>query len=160
MLELATERFVLKKLGAEDVSETYYNWFFNAENAQYISYRPTSVAELKEYVKDREIKQDCLLLGIYHDGQHIGNIKYEPIDVSKKTAEMGIFIGEPAWQGKGVAKEVIHAVNLFLKKKWGIQDVHLGVDNKNQPAISAYERLGFKIISQYPTYYIMSLELT
>ena len=39
--------------------------------------------------------------------QHIGNIKYEPIDFQAATATMGILTGANDWRGKGVGPEVI-----------------------------------------------------
>jgi len=42
-----------------------------------------------------------LFLGIYtlESQEHIGNIKYEPIDLKCGIAIMGILIGEDKWKG-------------------------------------------------------------
>ena len=70
-----------------------------------------------QYIKSRENREDVLFSAIFtDDGQHIGNIKYEPIDLENKNATIGVLIGEREWRGKGVAIEVIKACNQYLHK--------------------------------------------
>ena len=77
-------------------------------------------------------------------GNHIGNIKYEPIDFENKVAVMGILIGEKDWRGVGVASEVIKSSSEWLNKQYDINHIALGVDSKNIAAIKTYKKIGFK----------------
>lgn len=143
-----TERFQLKSLTTDDVTEKYLSWFSSSkEVGKYVIYAQTNVdiTNLKQYVKEREGRKDVLFLGIFADSnQHIGNVKYEPINLKDKTATMGILIGEKDWQGKGVAVEVIEASSMWLKEGFGIEKILLGVGSENTRAVKAYEKIGFK----------------
>ena len=77
-------------------------------------------------------------------GEHIGNIKYEPIDIEEHQATMGILIGEENWRGRGVATEVINKSAIWLQENLTINKILLGVDVGNIGAIRAYEKSGFK----------------
>ena len=87
-----------------------------------------------------------LFFGIFsrESNEHIGNIKFEPINFHNKTAIMGILIGEEGWRGRGVTPEVIKSSSEWLNKKYDINHIALGVDSKNIAAIKAYEKIGFK----------------
>lgn len=163
MVIINTERFQLKSLTAKNVNEKYLSWFnSDDESKKFISFAQNkkNLDELIQYVKSKENKKDTLFLGIFcFSGIHIGNIKYEPINFVKKTAVMGILIGEVQWRGKGVAYEVINAVNEYLKKKFGIKFIYLGVDKTNDAAISAYKKMNFKIIEKNEISFKMRLDL-
>jgi [ribosomal protein S5]-alanine N-acetyltransferase len=144
---IETDRFFLRSLSVSDVSARYYNWLHSQGKSQYIEYskRNHTINELKEYVNQRALSDNALLLGIFDvaNNSHIGNIKYEPIDFENRVTTMGILIGEKDYRGLGVAPEVIKASSMWLKKTFNIANVILGVSLKNDRAIKAYEKIGF-----------------
>jgi len=147
---ITTQRFLLKPLAIDDVDHRYLSWL-NVKANKYIEYAKShpSIEGLKNYVGERENRQDVLFLGIFtKEAQHIGNIKYEPIDTKSKSAVMGILIGDNNWRGKGVATEVIKASSSYLVDQYGIETILLGVDKNNKAAIIAYQKIGFKVKEQ------------
>ncbi len=143
---IETTRFTLRPLTVADVSHRYLSWLSEDRVLRFINGATgdNQLEELKSYVAQREGREDVLFLGIYtHAGEHIGNIKYEPVDSRRGAAVMGILIGELAWRGKGVAGEVIHASAMWLREHRGIEQIALGVDHDNIAGIRAYEKLGF-----------------
>ena len=74
---------------------------------------------------------------------HIGNIKYENIDLVNKSAVMGILIGDKIYRGRGLAKIVIEESAKWLNSSLGLQTIFLGVDNNNSVAIKLYSKIGF-----------------
>jgi len=162
MVIINTERFQLKSLTTKDVTEKYLSWFSQSKEIEkYISFSQEckGIDSLMQYVKDKKDREDVLFLGIFCSlGQHIGNIKYEPIDLKNKTATMGILIGDKEWRGKGVASEVIKISGKYLKNNYGIKYIDLGVDKSNARAISAYEKINFKIIEENNTGFKMQLD--
>jgi [ribosomal protein S5]-alanine N-acetyltransferase len=147
---IISKRFLLRPLVSDDVNQNYLSWL-NPDINNYIEYANSNVSmkALKSYISERKNRQDILFLGIFSKGgRHIGNIKYEPIDYDKKTAVMGILIGNSDWRGKGVAGEVIKASGKYLFDKYGISTILLGVSKNNKAAISAYQKIGFKVKSQ------------
>jgi len=158
-----TERFQLKTLTVDDATEEYLSWFSSSEEVgEYITYAKTNadINKLRHYVKEREDRKDVLFLGIFTDsGQHIGNIKYEPINLKDKSATMGILIGDKEWRGKGVATEVIRGSVKYLKENYRIKYIDLGVDKDNIAAVSAYKKSKFKIIKKTDFGFMMRLNI-
>lgn len=146
--EIRTDRFVLRDLTLADVTQQYLNWLGEPVTRQFISTAADvgRLNELSEYVGSRINRDDVLFLGIFvnSSGQHIGNIKFEPVDVRNGYAVMGILIGEPAWRGKGVGPEVIAASAYWLRDNLGISEVVLGVEKQNLAAVRAYRSIGFE----------------
>lgn len=136
----------MRPLKVVDVSERYFSWLSERTIKRFIitAHENSSLDELRKYVALRENRTDILFLGIFtHSGEHIGNIKYEPIDPESGSAVMGILIGEPSWRGVGLSGEVITATARWLYSQHRINFIVLGVDRKNIPAIRAYRKIGF-----------------
>ncbi len=146
-VSIDTDRFLLRPLTVSDATDRYLSWFDDDQVALYIkaSHQRQSVASLATFIQEREQRPDVLFLAIIvrEAGEHIGNIKYEPIDRQAGYAVMGILIGEGAWRGKGVAGEVIRASANWLNRTLGIKRILLGVARENTMAINAYRRMGF-----------------
>ena len=158
-----TERFQLKTLTVDDATEEYLSWFSSSkEVGEYIAYAKTNadINKLRQYVKEREDREDVLFLGIFTDSeQHIGNIKYEPINLKDKSATMGILIGDQEWRGKGVATEVIKDSSKYLKENYNIKYIDLGVNKDNIAAVSAYKKMKFKVIKKTDLGFMMRLNI-
>jgi RimJ/RimL family protein N-acetyltransferase len=145
---LETARFHLRSLTVDDVSERYRSWF-NADTARMgiASARHTpSLQELRDFIAARADRPDVVFLGIFakESGEHIGNIKYEPIDRERRYAVMGILVGEKPWWGKGVTAEVLRATASWLAEQCGTQEIVLGVMKDNLLARRSYEKVGFR----------------
>ena len=144
---MESERFFLRTLIEDDVNARYLEWINGSDKSQYINYtnQNSTVDEVSTFVTERVNSDTVLFLGIFvrESGEHIGNIKYEPIDFKKSYAIMGILIGEKNWRGRGVAAEVIKASSMWLHNKYGIKQIILGINTGNIWAIKAYEKLGF-----------------
>ena len=143
--EILTSRFILRPLDVTDISDRYVSWLSDESTSKYISTR-LSLTDLRDYVIARTHRDDVLFLGIFNkiNGLYIGNIKYEPIEVERHQATMGILIGEKDWRGKGVASEVIIASAITLNRLLKIENILLGVNKSNLAAIRAFEKVGFK----------------
>jgi [ribosomal protein S5]-alanine N-acetyltransferase len=150
---ISTNRFILRPLSVNDVSTKYLSWLTLEKSGGYILYakQKHSLNVLKEYVSKKEKDGNVLFLGVFEKvtNKHIGNIKYDPIDLESKVAVMGILIGDPEWRGRGVAEEVLLASGEWLKANFFINKIVLGVYKSNIAAIRAYEKTGF-IVSKTP----------
>lgn len=149
-VEIYTERFLLREISNEDVSERYLNWLSDLEVKRYIISAPTTkeLSDLKQYVHERIGRDDILFLGIFEksSGLHIGNIKYEPVNSEVGYAIMGVLIGDPAYRGRGVTTEVLKASSKWLKTHRNIRQILLGVSKDNFAAIKAYQKAGFVVV--------------
>lgn len=143
------EDFYLRSLKPEDISEDYLSWFEDEKAKMFIEYarQKNNMNDLISYVQEKNDAPNALLLGIFNknNGCHIGNIKYEPINLQCKTAEMGILIGEKKFRGQGIAQYVIKESAYWLNETYGIKNITLGVKSENENAISAYKKIGFEV---------------
>lgn len=146
-VEINTERFLLRELAEEDVTERYLGWLRGDDAKKFITAASLTegLSDLRKYVQERIGRADILFLGIFDktNGLHIGNIKYEPVNSALGYAIMGILIGEPAYRDKGVTTEVLNASTQWLKEHRHIRQVLLGVSKDNVAAVRAYEKAGF-----------------
>ena len=143
---IKTDRFILRSLTMADVTEKYCSWLNDQAAKRYIEFakKKNDLTMLKTYIRDRINNDDILFLGIFTNSyEHIGNIKYELVNIQESYAVIGILIGEPAWRSKGVAKETILASAAFLNENYSIKKIFWGVDRSNIAAVYAYSKVGF-----------------
>lgn len=160
MQPIVTERFELIELNPAHATERYLSWFSDSSTQQFIANLAHSLEELQAYIAAKQADESCLFLGVFFKGEHIGNIKYEPIEKLIAQATMGILIGDKNWRGQGVAGEVIMASSLFLRDHYGINRILLGVEQENVAAVQAYSKLGFSKYKETSDGLYMSLDLS
>lgn len=143
-VHIRSARFDLRPITETDVTPRYLGWFAS-RGASNIIQHPASLDDLRAYVRDRSDRDDILFLAIRtaDTGQHIGNLKLEPIDRALSGAVLGIFIGDEAWHSKGVATETIRATAQWLQAELRLRYLWLGVAEDNPAARRAYEKSGF-----------------
>lgn len=78
----------------------------------------------------------------------IGSIYFRDIDVEKREAEFGIFIGEKNFIGKGLGQEATKLFINFGFKELGFDRIILRVIDTNNKAEHIYEKVGFKKIDE------------
>jgi ribosomal-protein-alanine N-acetyltransferase len=164
---IETPRFRLRELTPGDVTERYLGWLRDPEAVRHIaSARGTqALGDLSAFVAARLNRDDVLFLGIFDrtTGEHIGNLKYEPVNAAEGYAIMGILIGEPGYRGRGVGTEVLVASARWLRDHRHIAQIVLGVSTTNERAIRSYQAAGFAIEDSpympgpHPEYYTMVL---
>ncbi len=148
-MRIDTQRFFLRPLTPDDANNRYLVWLRDQTAQQFIvaAKDTPDLLSLRQYIDQKSGRPDVLFLGIFlqEDGQHLGNIKYEPVNAAEGYAIMGILVGNPDWRGRGVAAEVLDASAQWLKAHRDIDEIVLDVKRENRAAIHAYQKAGFKI---------------
>ncbi len=144
-----SDRFLLRSIREKDATERYLAWMQDQKTLQFIATAKTakSLKDLKSYIRITKSKPDVIFLAIIDkkNSLHIGNIKYECIDLEIGYAIMGILIGDINYRGKGVAHEVVTASSKWLYDNLQIKKILLGVSKANEEAIEAYKKIGFTV---------------
>jgi len=78
----------------------------------------------------------------------IGVCGFLDIDNVQQTAEVGIFIGEKKYWGKGYGTEALSLLIDYGFKAINLHNIFLRVYSYNERAIKSYEKIGFKIIGK------------
>lgn len=144
---VTTDRFVVRVLNETDVTDFYLHWFEDADAKIHVKAARSrqTLESLRTFVREKKNSPNALLLGIFtrDTSAHIGNLKFEPIDLPAGAAVVGVLIGEPAWRNKGVFHEVFDAATDKLGSLFNVHSFWLGVAIDNPAAINAYRKAGF-----------------
>jgi ribosomal-protein-alanine N-acetyltransferase len=146
-IEINLNDLILRTLDLSDNLNNYLYWMSHPENNEYIlsAKKSYSLTDLQDFIESCNLSPNTILLGIFdtENHAHIGNIKYENIDLANKSADMGILIGEKNYRGRGIAKNVIEESVKWLNVNLGLQTIFLGVDQNHSAAIKIYSKIGF-----------------
>ena len=136
---------MLRTLTPEYATEEYASWLNDSEVNEYLSTRSATVPELCAFIQEKFESDDALFFGIFwnENGKHIGNMKLEPIDFTKSSADLGMLIGDRDYWGKGVATEATNLITAFAFDILKLTSVRLGVIPENTVAVHVYEKCGF-----------------
>jgi len=146
-IKLEGQRIFLKTLDQNQATKEYCGWLNDAEVNKYLETRETTIAKLKQYIKEKNENPKCLFFGIFfkENNKHIGNIKLEPIDFKNKKATIGILIGDKNYWGRGIGTEAIKVLVDYGFKNLNLKEINLGVISENKPALNLYKKVGFKV---------------
>ena len=77
-------------------------------------------------------------------GKPIGSCGIPSIDDRNRHCQVGIFIGDGSFRGKGYGTEALGLLCEFAFSMLNMHSVSLRVYSYNKPAIRCYEKVGFK----------------
>lgn len=141
-----TERFVLRSIMPGHVNETYVSWWNDAEIQAGFNFKPRGwgIKEAQTHVAKFNNK-DAFHLGIYvkETREFIGFYTMF-VNYGAKRALTNICIGNKAWWGKGVVKEVRGRMLDFLFFGLKMEKVVGNIHGRNLPSIYNYLAQGFK----------------
>ncbi len=148
-----SKRVLFSKLKLYHANQNYLNWFQDPIVKKYIfsSKEKININSLRKFIAKNNKNKSTLLFGIFtiDKNEHIGNIKFDYINVRKNRVIMGILIGNKNFRGIGIFNEVIEFFSGYFFKKFKITNIYLGVDKENKNAIKSYLKSGFKITTQF-----------
>ncbi|NGZ27087.1 MAG: GNAT family N-acetyltransferase [Magnetococcales bacterium] len=78
------------------------------------------------------------------DNQVVGFVHLTDLDWISRNGQLGILIGDPARQGKGLGSEAMTLLVDYAFSSLALHRVWLRVLDLNQRALSLYDRLGFQ----------------
>ena len=99
------DNFLIRKLTIQDASIDYLRWFKDPEIKKYIVNKNYSnLNELKKFLIYHTKNKNEIFLGIFlKNGNHVGNIKFEKINLKKKNClcRYSYWREEMAWKKFG-----------------------------------------------------------
>ena len=135
----------IKNLELQNINNNYLGWFKDEDVKRFIvKSKVYNIDDLKRYYFENRLKKNNLLLGIFDKKiNHIGNIKVQFSDNSKKACTIGILIGHKEYRNKGIGSKSLELVIEKLSKFYNTKTFKLGVNHKNLIAIGSYKKAVF-----------------
>lgn len=89
------------------------------------------------------LRADEHVLAILVGDEHVGNVKFGPIDWQNACADISILLGERKVWGQGIGAEAVYLVSRYLLKTLGLNRVH--ADSFNPAFLKLVDKLGWRI---------------
>lgn len=163
MKEITGKKVILRDITYDD-TPLVVKWRNNPRVRNNFIYREIFTEEIhngwmKNKVETGEVCQLIIMEKISSDeatgkrdnnGRPVGSVYLRDIDMQKKTAEYGIFIGEDDAIGHGYGNEAAELMCDFAKKELGLKKLILRVFTANEAARKSYEHAGFVKTEELP----------
>jgi len=154
IINVETERLILRNLELSDVSQDYANWLNDPEINKYLSCanRFQTVESCLAYVQSYQQRNDMALIGMFlkENGLHIGNLTFSSIDWQAKSVAIGVSIGKKEYMSKGLASESLSALVTYCFDQMQATRLWAGINVNNTACCNLYKRCGFEIETVLP----------
>ncbi len=139
------EKCYLSPINPEDY-EKYAKWVNDMEVAIGLIFSASLITlpkekEILEKLSNSEF--NFAIVDLEKD-ELLGNISFVGMDYINKIAELGIFIGNKDYWGRGYGVEAIQLLLDFGFNILNLNNIYLKVYAYNQSAINCYKKVGFK----------------
>lgn len=147
-MRLETERLVLRpwREGDEEALARHANnrkiWINVRDHFPH----PYTLEHAREWIERQTAAPEPRLnLAIEHQGEAIGSVGVQPMtDVSRFTAEIGYWLGEPFW-GRGFAPEALRGLTEYAFERFPLERLEGWVFAWNPSSGRVLEKAGYEL---------------
>ena len=139
------ERIILREIEEDDLN-SIVKWRNDPAILRWLfSYSPLNKTKQRrgyeKYLDDDT--QQTFIIEVKEEKIPIGTVGLTSIDYKDQRAELGILIGDESWQNKGIGKEALDLLIMFVVDEMNIRKIKAIVFEENIPAIRLYKSCGF-----------------
>ena len=150
-IDLETQRLKLEPMSLKFCTDKYVKWLNDIEIYKFLETGGNyTIESLSSYIVN--ITENPVLFWAIiekQSGEHIGNIKIDPINLRNSIGEYGILMGDKEFWGFGYAMEASQVVISYCFNTLRLRKISLGVVKNNIAAVKLYKKLGFEIEGVY-----------
>jgi len=139
--QLAVQHVTLRPLQLADVSKISTWLKLPAVRESFVPQFPEKQSELRNYFADPTREY----FGIYYDGQLVGIVGGENIDLTAGKLEMKKLVGESGLQGKGIGKRATFGFLYYVFMIRNLNKVYIHSRDINIRNINLNSRFGFEL---------------
>lgn len=147
------EKVRLQLIDQSFCTQQYVDWLNDPKINRYLESRwvKHDLQSVKSYIEQMQSDPKNYQFVIIEkaSNQHIGNIKLGPIDFNNQRCEMGYFIGNQGFWGKGLASEAIQVACTIGFEELNIFTIIAAVAGQNIASIKVLEKNGFIRVGIY-----------
>ena len=143
--KIVGERIYLSPRNVQDV-EKFTEWLNDFETTDYIgrSHESPTIEAEKLYLEERINEGNVFVIIHNETDKLIGTIGLHEINHFKRTATLGIFIGDKLYRGKGYGTEAIKLILDYGFNYLNLNNIKLDLLEFNERALACYKKCGFK----------------
>lgn len=140
------DKCYLSPISIED-AEKYTEWLNDYDITQFLTLASMQIglASEKEALSRLSKEHNYAIVDKATDSL-IGNCGLMDIDQLNRCAEIGIFIGDKDYLGKGFGREALSLLIDYAFNVLNLTNIMLSVFSFNERAIKSYKAIGFKMI--------------
>lgn len=143
--KLIGERIYLSPRSLED-AEKYVEWLNDFKTTDYLgrSNQIVTIEGEKKYLESTMEEEAVFGIIDIKEDKLIGTLGLHKIDHFKRTATLGIFIGDKEYRGKGYGTEAIRLILDYGFNYLNLNNIKLDLMEFNERALACYKKCGFK----------------
>ncbi|MDD5560619.1 MAG: GNAT family N-acetyltransferase [Candidatus Omnitrophica bacterium] len=135
---------VLIDFNKEHIDKTF-TWIQDVElRRAFLMRGEVSYSQHIQYFKKVLSDPTQKVYAIISDDLHVGNCGIKNIDLSKRSAEVWIYIGDHPARRMGIGDKALKGMLENCFEKLGLKEIYLHVADFNLAAINLYKKNGFK----------------
>lgn len=142
------DKIILRPIIKNDL-EKLNKWKNDEEVYKYLGggFNPISIDQHSQWI-DKLIQIDNVnkRFIIEYDGQSVGMIGLYSINNIHQNCEIGLYIGERDYRGRGIAKTAIILIEEYAKKYLNLKKIKLFVVEENLSAKNTWMKSGFDYV--------------
>lgn len=106
---------------------------------------PVNYVAVQQWLQDNQKDRNQVLFGVFDKDSNelIGIARLMFIDWIGRTADLGLYIGEPKYRGKRLGIEIVNTLLTYGFERLNLRKLSLRVLESNISAIKCYESCGF-----------------
>lgn len=141
------KNYYMKTLHLNNVSGKYIDWINDFEIVKYTEQKffKQTKNKIKKYIYEKLHSSTDLLLGIFFQQLHIGNIKLGNINWTHSTCDISFIIGDNKFLKKGIGTLAIRKMVNFAFKKLRLKKINAGYYSNNIASKKVLKKCGFVI---------------
>jgi [ribosomal protein S5]-alanine N-acetyltransferase len=148
-IKIETSRLSLRTLQDGDVSQKYVDWLNDPDVNRYLETRHSvqTLDTCKEFVRRCNSEKSERLMGVFlkETMVHVGNVKLGFINEVHSRGQISLFIGDKSQWGRGIAKEVVHAVTKYGFEDVGLERIEAGCYEGNFSSLRVFLSVGYTV---------------
>lgn len=113
-------------------------------------YFPVSKTEMSKWMDNFcKVDKTNVRFIIKFEDSSAGFISLSNIDYKNGSGELGIYIGEESFLGKGIASGALKKLEAFSKNHLNLRKIKLLMNDTNESAEKLYTKNGYMIVGKY-----------
>ena len=143
--KLVGERIYLSPRNSEDI-EKFTEWLNDFETTDYIgrSSELITLDDEKKFLETTKEDKKVFVIVDFKDDNMIGTVGLHEINNIKRTATLGIFIGDKNYREKGYGTEAIRLILDYGFNYLNLNNIKLDLFEFNERALACYKKCGFR----------------